>query len=122
LSFENDHLNELERGFIGIYGTYGKGYNATPGGEGMRWQVSAEVRTDHRAYELLPDIEKFAVRIKRLREANNWSQSDLTWAAGLTHGLVSRLEDGIGSPSFKTMDVIAVALGVTISELLDEVC
>lgn len=84
----------------------------------MRWQVSAEVRT----YELLPDNEKFAVRIKRLRETMNWSQSDLTWAAGLTHGLVSRLEDGIGSPSFKTMDVIAVALGVTISELLDEVC
>lgn len=39
----------------------------------------------------------------------------------LTHGLVSRLEDGTGNPSLKTLAAIAKALNVTISELLSGV-
>ena len=62
-------------------------------------------------------VTRLGARIKRLREAKNWSQSDLTRAADLTHGLVSRLEDGIGNPSLNTLAAIAKALGTTISEL-----
>ena len=62
-------------------------------------------------------VTRLGAKIKRLREAKNWSQSDLTRAAGLTHGLVSRLEDGIGNPSLNTLAAIAKALGTTISEL-----
>ena len=62
-------------------------------------------------------VTRLGARIKRLREAKDWSQSDLTRAAGLTHGLVSRLEDGTGNPSFKTLDSIAGALGISLSEL-----
>jgi transcriptional regulator with XRE-family HTH domain len=47
--------------------------------------------------------------------------SDLTRAAGLTHGLVSRLEDGTGNLSLKTLAAIAKAFNVTISELVDGV-
>jgi transcriptional regulator with XRE-family HTH domain len=66
-------------------------------------------------------VTRLGSKIKRLREANNWSQSELTRAAGLTHGLVSRLEDGTGNPSLKTLAAIAKALDVTISELLNGV-
>jgi transcriptional regulator with XRE-family HTH domain len=64
------------------------------------------------------NMVRLGARIKRLREAKEWSQSDLTRAAGLTHGLVSRLEDGEGNPSLKTLSAIAKALGVTISVLV----
>jgi transcriptional regulator with XRE-family HTH domain len=66
-------------------------------------------------------VTRLGAKIRGLREAKNWSQSDLTRAAGLTHGLVSRLEDGTGNPSLKTLAAIAKALGVTISELLEGV-
>jgi transcriptional regulator with XRE-family HTH domain len=64
-------------------------------------------------------VSTLGSKIKRLREAKDWSQSDLTRAAGLTHGLVSRLEDGTGNPSLKTLAAIAKALDVTISELVE---
>jgi transcriptional regulator with XRE-family HTH domain len=64
-------------------------------------------------------VTRLGAKIKRLREDKNWSQSDLTRAAGLTHGLVSRLEDGMGNPGLKTLAAIAKALNVTISELVD---
>ena len=66
-------------------------------------------------------VTRLGARIKRLREAKNWSQSDLTRTAALTHGLISRLEDGTGNPSLKTLAAIAKALDVTISELVDGV-
>jgi transcriptional regulator with XRE-family HTH domain len=62
-------------------------------------------------------VTKLGATIKRLREAQGWSQSDLTRAAGLAHGLISRLEDGIGNPGVKTLAVIGKALGVSVSEL-----
>ena len=62
-------------------------------------------------------VTRLGSKIKQLREAKNWSQSDLTRAAGLTHGLVSRLEDGVGNPGLKTLAAIGKALGVSVSEL-----
>jgi transcriptional regulator with XRE-family HTH domain len=62
-------------------------------------------------------VTRLGSKIKRLRETKSWSQSELTRAAGLTHGLVSRLEDGIGNPSLNTLAAIAKALGTTVSEL-----
>lgn len=67
------------------------------------------------------NVVRLGSKIKRLREAKSWSQSELTRAAGLTHGLVSRLEDGIGNPSLKTLAAIAKALEVTVSKLVDGV-
>jgi transcriptional regulator with XRE-family HTH domain len=64
-------------------------------------------------------VARLGAKIKRLRETKSWSQSDLTRAAGLTHGLVSRLEDGAGNPSLKTLAAIAKALNVTIADLVD---
>ena len=66
-------------------------------------------------------VTRLGIRIKRLREAKGWSQSDLSRAAGLAHGLVSRLEDSIGNPSLKTLAAIAKALEVSLSELVDGV-
>ena len=66
-------------------------------------------------------VTKLGAEIKRRREAKNWSQSDLTRAAKLTHGLVSRLEDGLGNPTIQTLAAIAKALGTTISELTNGV-
>jgi transcriptional regulator with XRE-family HTH domain len=62
-------------------------------------------------------VTKVGAKIRQLREAKEWSQSDLTRVAGLTNGLVSRLEAGTGNPSLKTLGAIAKALGVSVSEL-----
>ena len=62
-------------------------------------------------------VTRVGAKIKQLREAKSWSQNDLTRAAGLTTGLISRLEAGTGNPSLKTLGAISKALGVTVSEL-----
>ena len=66
-------------------------------------------------------VTKLSVQIKRLREARGWSQVELSRAARVDQGLLSRLEDGIGNPSLKTLAAIAKALGVSLSELVDGV-
>jgi transcriptional regulator with XRE-family HTH domain len=62
-------------------------------------------------------VTKLAVRIKQLRQARGLSQVELSRAAKVDQGLLSRLEDGIGNPSLKTLGAIAKALGVSVSEL-----
>jgi putative transcriptional regulator len=62
-------------------------------------------------------VTKVGAKIKQLREGKGWSQSELTRAAGLTNGLVSRLEAGEGNPTLKVLAAIGKALGVSVSEL-----
>lgn len=51
------------------------------------------------------------------REHGKMSQEDLANAAGLTWGTVSRVERGEVSPSLKTAQALARALGVTVDEI-----
>ena len=59
-------------------------------------------------------------RIRRLRKSARLSQDALARAAGIGRVTLVRLEKGEQTPRFKTLDAIAKALGVGVSELLVE--
>lgn len=57
-------------------------------------------------------------RIRRRREAAGMTQEALARAADIGRFTLVRLEKGERSPRFKTLDALAGALGVRVSELL----
>ena len=75
-----------------------------------------------------PTVEAIAMRgrhtlgqrIRRLRKTAGLSQDALARAAGIGRVTLVRLEKGEQTPRFKTLDAIAKALGIPVSELLVE--
>ena len=55
--------------------------------------------------------------IKKRRRENGLTQKELADKSGLRQPQISRLEMGVHSPSFKTLNKIANALGITIGDL-----
>ena len=58
--------------------------------------------------------------VRRLREARGWSQEDLAFESGLHRTYISGIERGVRNPTVKVLGVVAVALGVPASRLLEE--
>jgi transcriptional regulator with XRE-family HTH domain len=58
-------------------------------------------------------------RIRRLRKAKDMSQAELAKRAKLTRVYVTRLEAGQQDPSLSTINALAKALGVPVTELLE---
>jgi transcriptional regulator with XRE-family HTH domain len=56
-------------------------------------------------------------QIKRIRTAKGLSQKEVLNASGLDKAQYSRIENGKTDPSFSTLEKIAKALGVSLSEL-----
>ena len=59
------------------------------------------------------------MRLRRLRTARAMSQADLAKRASLTRVYVTRLEAGRQDPSLSTINALAKALGVSVTELLE---
>lgn len=59
-------------------------------------------------------------QIKRVRMAKGLSQKEVIMAAGLDKAQYSRMENGKTDPAFSTLDRIAKAIGISLSELLAE--
>lgn len=57
------------------------------------------------------------VQIRALRRQHDLSVSDLAGAAGISTGMLSKIENGQISPSLSTLQAIATALGTPISTL-----
>jgi transcriptional regulator with XRE-family HTH domain len=64
---------------------------------------------------------RFGSRLKHLRQAQGWTQADLSAYTNLERAHLSRLETGKVEPCLRVIDSIAKALGVTNSRLLDGV-
>lgn len=64
-------------------------------------------------------VDAFRHKLKLLREANKLTQSELAEAADLSLNFLARIERGEAIPSLVTLDKIAKALGVELSELLN---
>jgi transcriptional regulator with XRE-family HTH domain len=60
------------------------------------------------------DISEFGRRLGPLRIAAHLTIEELAAKAGVSSGLVSQLERGIGNPSFNTLAKLAYALGVPV--------
>ena len=58
--------------------------------------------------------------IKRLRQQKGISQNKLARKSGIAQSALSAIESSVKNPSIETVQMIAGALGVTISELLGE--
>ena len=56
-------------------------------------------------------------QIKRIRTAKGLSQKEVLNISGLDKAQLSRIENGKTDPSFTTLEKIAKALGISISEL-----
>ena len=60
----------------------------------------------------------FGENLKRIRAEKNWSQTQLANASGVARGLISKYENNITTPSVYTAYDIAIALEVSLEELV----
>ena len=58
--------------------------------------------------------------IRQARRAAGMTQEQLASALGVTQGAVAQWEAGLVHPSVKLLKPLAVALGITVDELLTE--
>lgn len=61
-----------------------------------------------------------ASNLKRLRINKGWSQNHLAKKANVPQSAIHYIEKGKRDPGLKTTQKLADALGVSVSELLDE--
>ncbi|MBS3937519.1 MAG: helix-turn-helix transcriptional regulator [Peptococcaceae bacterium] len=59
-------------------------------------------------------------RLKEIRATQGLSQAELAEKAGLSQPFIGAIEAGKKSPTVRTVEKLAVALGVSIFELLDK--
>jgi transcriptional regulator with XRE-family HTH domain len=63
-------------------------------------------------------IEEFGLRIKSLREARDWSQSDLSHEGDLDVGYIGKIERGQVNPGLIYIVKLARSFGMDVWELL----
>ena len=73
-------------------------------------------RTEHRNLE-----RALGAHVRRLRRQKDLSIADLSAAAGISSGMLSKIENGQISPSLTTVQSLAHALSVPISSLFESV-
>lgn len=64
-------------------------------------------------------IEAVALALKRIRSRMGMTVEDLSKRAGVSAGVISQLERGIGNPSLLTLSRLAQGLSVELSQILD---
>lgn len=60
---------------------------------------------------------KFGRKLRKIRRDRDLTQDQLAEAIGVTLDFISRMERGQDAASFETLDKLAKALGVPVSEL-----
>ena len=65
------------------------------------------------------DVE-FGKKVRKIRKFIHLSQENLAYRANIDRTHMGHIERGNVSPSLRTMNQIALALGVTLNHLLDE--
>ncbi len=63
---------------------------------------------------------RLSLNMRRLRQSKGWSQEEFAHGAGLHRTYVSDLERGARNPTITVVDKLAIALGVNVGALLDE--
>ena len=65
------------------------------------------------------NVEKqLGMRIRYLRIQKKWSQEDLALEADINKNYISDLERGMRNPTLKVMEKIAIALEISLEELM----
>lgn len=68
-----------------------------------------------------PRVDMYAYGLRAQRESAGLTQLELAVRAGLTPATVSRLENGHQSPTLVTVEALARALGIPLSDLVGSV-
>ena len=69
----------------------------------------------------LIDLKKLGATIRFLRQGKNWALADLAEKSGVSKAYISDLENGVaGKPNIQYVYNIAVALDVTLDDLLKD--
>lgn len=68
--------------------------------------------------ELNTSNDVFAENLRHALSAKGWTQGDLTAACGITQGTISNYVRGKREPTASQLRLLAVALGVTMEQLL----
>ena len=63
----------------------------------------------------------FGQCVRALRQANGLTQVEFSERCGVYQTYLSRIENGQANPTLNAMEVIAVALGLTVFELFERV-
>ena len=63
-------------------------------------------------------VTRFPAALRELRQEKGLSQEELADKAGLHRTYISQIERGLKSPSLRSLDQIADALGVSLSTLV----
>jgi transcriptional regulator with XRE-family HTH domain len=67
------------------------------------------------------DLQKLGHRVRFLRQGKGWTITTLAEKSGVSKAYISDLENGVaGKPNIQYVYSIAVALGVTLDELLED--
>lgn len=67
------------------------------------------------------DLKKLGAKVRFLRQGKGWSLADLAEKSGVSKAYISDLENGLsGKPNVQYLFNIAVALDVTIDDLVQE--
>ncbi len=61
--------------------------------------------------------ERFGYRVRELRQAKGLSQEELAFKVGVHRTYLGGIERGERNPSLKNIDLIANALGISLTEL-----
>lgn len=67
----------------------------------------------------MASLKKMVTRIRQQRKAKGMRQEDLAKKAGVSLGYIARLETGRHDPKLGTLQKIAKALGVPVTDLLE---
>jgi len=59
------------------------------------------------------------MRIRELREQRNWSQQELSERSSIPQNLISNYETNVRKPNAGTMERLAKAFGIKVSELFE---
>ena len=60
-------------------------------------------------------------RIRLLRKAKHWNQDDLALHVGLGRTYLSNVERGHKNPSLRSLEILALGFGMTLSDFLKDV-
>ena len=68
-----------------------------------------------------PLLRGLGWKVRQLRESKGWTQEILADRAGLDRSYIAGIEAGLRNPSTKALAKLARALGVTFSQLFQDV-
>lgn len=90
----------------------------------MSTSCAGVVRRVRKGPKVIPvdvELEALGRRIGELRTSQGWRLTDLAQATGYTTSYISQIERGVSVPSLTALATVAVALGVEMIALLDDV-